>query len=545
MNNGLYLETNLSAYNTLIRIKGLLKLCNIDKKDISIYYDKKSSDDADNEKNNITEKVPKNLKNMHEGSTLQNEKDSRENKFYLILLKHFDKGFRDKSSIELRKLRRYWQEEYNEELTLPDDEIYKELYKLTACYDSKLFVVEEMLSQESKNELFARLDKAFASGKKAIYYNVMYKRNMKLFFGSMINNEEILKFYLSNVDGMEYYADRFYIAKEKGIKLEPLEEIKDYLINKGIPQKTEDICKNLSHIPATRIKSLLATNKQFINNGLKEYFHVDIVEFSKDEEEIIKEIITQEIKENKYMSEKTLLKHLEEELPGIFEQYGNISRSAIRSVIGYKFDDLFSFSGKIISTKNKNLSMGTIYGLYTKKRNVITMDDLRELKDELDSGKIFLDAVYRNAVRISQEKFISKDNIEFDVEKVDSTIDKFCTSDYIPISDIKYFGSFPDVGYSWNEFLLEHYVAEYSHKYRLIHTDFNENYCRGAIVKKSSNINDFYGLVLNAVVNSDIKILEENEVLEYLYTLGLIGRRSYKYIAEVLIEAKSIRERKR
>ncbi|MBR8701570.1 MULTISPECIES: hypothetical protein [unclassified Fusobacterium] len=541
LNNGLYLETNLSAYNTLIRINGLLKLCNIDKKDISIYYDKKSSDDADNEKNEITEKVAKNLKNMHENSILQNEKDGRESKFYNILMKYFVKGFRDKSFIELKKLRHYWQVEYQMELTLSDDEIYEELYKVTSCYSSKLFIVDEMLSEKAKRELFTKLDKEFESGTKAIYYNVIYKKNIELFFGSMINNEDMLKFYLSNVNGMKYYADRFYIAKKKGIKLDPLEEIKDYLLNKGIPQKTDDICKSLLHIPENKIVVTLSTNKEFINNGVKEYFHADIVQFTHEEEEIIKNVIYQEIEQYEFTSEKVLMKLLKQKVPSVFERYEYISLSGLRMVIGYKFDDLFSFSGKIISGKHKHLSTNDIYDAYSKTRDVVSMEELKLLRDDLDINLIPLDIIYNNVFRVSQEKFISKDNIEFDVEKVDSIIDKFCIGDYISLNDIVTFGAFPDVGYTWNKFLLEHYVAEYSQKYRLIHTDFNTNTCIGAIVKRSSEISDLHGLIVDIIAKSKIS-LEENTALNYLYDWGLLGRRTYKNISQALIEAKVERE---
>lgn len=39
---------------------------------------------------------------------------------------------------------------------------------------------------------------------------------------------------------------------------------------------------------------------------------------------------------------------------------------------------------------------------------------------------------------------------------------------YIPEQKIK-FGTFPYAGYPWNEYLLEHFVANYSQKFMLLH----------------------------------------------------------------------------
>lgn len=539
LKNSFYLETNLSAKDIVKRIKGLLELCNIDTDEMSIYYQKASSEPIKpSVQPNIpqVETVEKKTNNISDNQINRNN-----NKFYNILAKYFEKGIRDNSFIDAKKFKRSWQEEYGSELDLSKEELYEELYKITSCYSSKLFIVDEMLGQEAKAELFAKLDEEFESGKKAIYYNVMYRRNMELFFGSMINNEDMLKFYLSNLNGIEYYADRFYLAKEKGIKLDPLEEIKDYLISKGIPQKTEDICKNLSHIPATRIKSLLATNKQFINNGLKEYFHVDIVEFTQEEEDIIKNVIQEEIEQHEFTTEKSLMKLLKQKVPSIFEKYEYISISGLRLVIGYKFNNLFSFSGKIISARYRQLSTNDIYDIYSKTRDVLSMEELKLLRDELDISLIPLDIIYKNVLRINQEKFVSKDNIEFDVEEIDRVIDNFCTGDYISLKDIVAFGAFPDVGFSWNNFLLEHYVAEYSQKYRLIHTDFNTNTCIGAIVKRSSEISDLHSLIVDIIAKSKIA-LEENVALNYLCDWGLLGRRTYKNINQALMEAKVERE---
>ena len=115
--------------------------------------------------------------------------------------------------------------------------------------------------------------------------------------------------------------------------------------------------------------------------------------------------------------------------------------------------------------------------------------------------------------------------------------------DYLPLKGISSFGSFPYAGFPWNIFLLEHYVADFSDKFKLLHTTYNETNCVGAIVKKSANISTYDDLIAIALADSDI-VLSENNALSYLCDNGYIVLRRYRGIASAIMKAKEIRNKK-
>ena len=82
---------------------------------------------------------------------------------------------------------------------------------------------------------------------------------------------------------------------------------------------------------------------------------------------------------------------------------------------------------------------------------------------------IYFEAIYENSLRISRDQFVAKTAAHFPVEAMDEALDRICIGKYIPLPEATNFGAFPYVGFPWNIFLLEHYVASYSQKYMLLH----------------------------------------------------------------------------
>lgn len=650
--NGVYLETNLSAYDITVKIKGLFDLCNIDYENLIIYYKEKESnrksgtnevltkkreaytqnkdkkgyidkgesfylwlknekglaeticknyyysisniDDFSRERNLFSESIydldsyqevynktkillqnyefVKMNESQHNRlmATLNNYMQFIDNSSYIIeimsdinnlyeesneelklyndiLVKNYPRGFRYNSPIDMRKFRVYWEKTYGEELDGSDEEIYDNIDEITIAYQrgnqTFALIPEKLLSEEHETELFSYIDKSFLKGKKAIYYKALYEELPTVLCESGINNPDMLKTYLSYVNEGQYYVDRSYLTQERGIKIDPLYEIRNYLVRIGMPVKTDELCDELSHIPRKKVELILHTHSEFIRNAKSEYFHLDTVEISEDELEGISDLINQEIEENYFMSENELTDAVKKKYPQVFERQTQFSKLGMRDTIGYKLKDKYSFKGKIISEKGKGLSMSDVYERFCQKRHSFTLKDLKALKKALNSGVIYFDAVYGNALRISKNDFASKKLANFDIKGTDEAIDRFCEGDYIPINDIEHFGSFPDAGFPWNSYLMEHYVAEYSKKYKLLHTNFNESSCVGAIVKNIADIEDFYVLIVDVIVNSNI-VLDSDTALDYLCDHGFLGRRSYKDIDKAIVQAKAIREKR-
>ena len=242
------------------------------------------------------------------------------------------------------------------------------------------------------------------------------------------------------------------------------------------------------------------------------------------------------------MGGKELTDAIKIRLPGVMERYPFLTWLGLRDVIAYKLRDVFSFRGKIISAYGQDLSMTDVFAHFASTHDRFTMEQINSLKTDLDTP-IYFDPIYENSLRINMNEFVSRDHALFDIDATDAAISRFCTGDYIPLKDINFFGSFPDAGYQWNEFLLEHYVADFSKGFKLLHTGFNAYIAVGAIVMRSSHLENYNDLITEELANSDISLTRE-DALQYLVGVGLLARRNYSGIDQIISNAKLLRSMK-
>ena len=459
-----------------------------------------------------------------------------------LLDKFFQKGFRMESSLDMKKLRRFYQEQYGTELSDEDALVCQDISSVTILHEGKAYLPDSMLSQEKKEKLLQYIEDKFVSGCDAIYYSALFSEFEEAFQGERIYTPEMLKTYLSYINKGNYVLQRSYLAKDYTVQMNPEDDIREYLKEAAGPVEVERLAAELSYIPEQKIKFALSTNNDFIWNATGEYFYEDCVHFSNSELEWISQFILDGIEERDFVTGNELVEAVEAHFPDIKEMYQWITPVGMRNVIGYKLNDRFSFNGNIISKYGEDLSMAEVYAKYCRKHSRFTLDELNVLKQELGST-IYFDEIYANSLRISQNEFVSQDMAQFDVEATDEAIGRICTGQYMSLQEIRDFGTFPYAGYPWNEYLLEHFVANYSQKFMLLHIGFSANVCAGAIVKQASSFKDFNDLLVDILANSNI-VLDEDSALEYLRQQGYIARRRYSDIGRIVTEAKVVRSKK-
>ena len=459
-----------------------------------------------------------------------------------LLYKYFQKGFRMDSALDMKKLRRFYLEQYGAELTDEEGLVCRDIETVAILHDRKAYLLDSMLSQEKKDKLLQYIDDRFSSGCDAIYYRALFSEFEEILQGERIYTAEMLKTYLSYINKGSYVLRRSYLAKNDSVQMNTDDEIREYLKESDGPVEVEQLASAISYIPEQKIKFALSTNSDFIWNATSEYFYEGCIHFSNSELEWISRFIEVGIEERDFVTGNELVEAVETHFPDIKEMYQWITLIGMRNVIGYKLKDRFSFNGNIISRYGENLSMAEVYAKYCHKHSRFTLDELNVLKQELGST-IYFDEIYANSLRISQNEFVSLDMAQFDVEATDEAIARICTGQYMSLQEIRDFGTFPYAGYPWNEYLVESFVANYSLKFMLLHNGYNANVCAGAIVKKVSPFKNFNDLLIDILANSDI-VLNEDSSLEYLRQQGYIARRRYSDIGRILTEAKVVRSKK-
>lgn len=458
-----------------------------------------------------------------------------------ILKTRFPRGFRLNDTLDIKKFRRYWNESYGEENGLSNETIWDYIKYITIAYGKMSYLPEMMIDEETKAKLFAYIDETFTSGKTAIYYEALYQMFRDELDKGRINNSDMLKTYLKYTYKDRYFMQKTYMAVNHNIKVDPVEEVRNFLKSHKMPMATDDIIKALPHLDSKKITFTLSGNNsyEFVRNQKSEYFHADIIEFTDREIAKIEQWISDSISQNEYISGKELASLIDRYLPEIHERYTFLTELGLRDTIAYKLRGKFSFKRKIISKYGEDLNMDRVFANFGKNHAPFSMEQLTVLKDELGTT-IYFDSLYRYAMRVSKNEFVSRDYADFDISATDDAIEQFCTGDFISLQDVTLFGGFPSCGYAWNSYLLEYYVMYFSRKFKLLHTNFNMSSSVGAIVRRNTEIESFDDVIMRALAQSNIA-LNTDDALNYLCENGFLARRSYGTIDNIVSQAKAYR----
>ena len=459
-----------------------------------------------------------------------------------VFKQYFKKGFRMDSPLEIRKFKRYYTAIHERELTDSDDDISKKIKQLCIIYEGKAFLPDVMLSEELKDELLNYIESAFADGKAAIYYQAIFAEFSDAFLDYHIHDADMLKSYLSFIGNGKFFINRSFISKTPDVSMDPLSEVRSCLQDYGRPATYDEIFAALPHLPQSKIKFILASNVEFVNNGRSEYFHESIVHLSDKELDGIAEIIQRTIDEKDFIGGNELYDAIHAKYPYIIEENRALSMYGFRDALKAKLGDRFSFKGNIISRSGQELSMADVFAKYARSHDAFTLSELQSLANSL-ATPIYFEEIYENSMRISRDQFVAKTAAQFPIEAIDAALDRICTGKYISLLEVTNFGAFPDAGFPWNSFLLEHYVASYSQKYMLLHSSFNGTECAGAIVKRSAGIDNFDDLIVDLLANNQIE-MKKAPVLQFLSDNGYLARRRYSEIESLIIKANAQRQRK-
>lgn len=464
-----------------------------------------------------------------------------------VLQEAFPTGFQADSFIDKMRFLHVWEVLFGEKL--PDEEassIIDLIKKLTIQVNDSpaLFSLpENLISQEKKLELKQLIQNEFNQGVKAIFYSALYQNQKKFFLSTQIYTPQMLAAYLKFVYADLYCFNPLYFTEEDSVSIDPVEEIADMLKLKKTSASSKTICKELSHIPAKKIKNLLVDTDRFIRNKKGEFFLADIVIVHREEMALIKTLLDKKLAADEFLASNDFYQLLEIHCPEFLTRYNFLSELGVRNLFSYRLKNLYSFNGPIISKKGENLAIRDVFEKFASSHDTTTIIELRKLKTALESGQLYFDAIHKYLCRVNEKDYVAKENLNFDIEKTDIAIKKFMTDDYIFLKEITHFGSFPTATLPWNEYLLETYVAFFSYHYELIHTNFNETQCLGAIVSRDSKISTLYDLVVRVLRDSEIELIKE-KALDYLYENRLLGRRSYADIDNALSDAQLQRQMK-
>lgn len=475
----------------------------------------------------------------------QTAKQSIDNRFSHILKEHFRFGFHLESTLAIRRLRNEWQQTYGEELADDDSAVQVKLRQSGVVHNERVYHLDSMLSQEKRERLVQFIHQWMVEERKIpIYYEALYQAFSEHLLGEGITGPDMLRSCLEAINPGYYRLEKKYLSLGDQELDDHVPDVIQFLKDQGRPMKIEEIHQEMPHLTQELIRNTLREERSIINSGTNEYFHLSILDLDQAQIDAIAQVIQSEINEYYYISGNELVALLRIRLPHIMDPYAHIPETGIRKALGMWLSDRFSFVGNLVSALGRNLSIPDMYAHFCRKHKQFTLQDLYALRDSLGQNpSIYFDVVYDNALRISEEEFVAKDRAQFDINGTDAAIDLFCPDDYIPLEGITSFSAFPDAGYLWNVYLLEHYVYAYSSRYRLEHNGFRASQAKGAIVKKDAPYMEFRDVLAHDLAGSKVA-LQRDDVLDYFVKKGYIARKSLAGIEGILLAAQQIRNRR-
>ena len=467
------------------------------------------------------------------------------NKIKHILETRFANGYRLGSHIETKKLLRYYLEEYGYELNMDMEDIDEDVKSCGIVHEKRVYLPSLMLEEDVKQELIKNIESSFNDGKDCIYYSVLFEDFHDSFLDNQIYDEKMLKEYLYHIGGSKWYFKPTYFSNKHNAEENILADVIGYVKEQGVAVSEDEVVEGLSHLPEQSVRRAFNERRtNLISCGRQTRFHIDNFVLSNEELSIVEEIIEKAINLSMYISFGELLEDMRSQVPSIIDNNAIFTEIGIKKVIAVKLEDKFSFVNNLISSKENPISTEDAYRALAK-REYFTNDDVNKLGYDCDSlPNVYIDLLLQYSVRISENEYVTKSKVSFDVNKTDEVLSRIITKDYIAINDIETLSVLPDCGYPWTSFLLESYVFNHSELFRLLHAKyFSQTISLGGIVKKASQISDFDTMVAHAVIDDNIT-LNKDEIVNFMYNKGYIAQHRYKDAPKIIDKVRIIKKTK-
>lgn len=463
-----------------------------------------------------------------------------------VLMLRYQNGMQF-DSIDIENFRETYSDVMGETIDFSDDELESYLRKCGVMYRGRVFPAEGIINNNAKEKLLEYIARNFDDGKSVLYYKAIFSDLSEVFANCYtLTDPMMLKAYLEYIYAPDefFFADE-YMTRDKNIKKDRTAEIEDYILSTGKPLSYEEIYTGLSHISKDIIYKVIKSSSNIILNGKEHYFHYGIFEFSPEDADEISSYISNDIEQDGYCIWSQVFTIIKKTMPMFIENNAYLSSLGVRNAVAKKMSGRFYFDGEVICSCGETLSMSDIYRLYGEHHTPFSDDDIYRFSKELGEGgsAIYFDSLSESSARVSKKLFVSRKNVKFDIEATDNAISTYLSKGYMLIKDIDSFLVFPNVGYEWNEFLLETYLMYYSDKYFLANNGRSLNNVAGAVVRKGSGFDNFIDVCADALARSGCE-LTKNKALNYLGEVNLLTRRRYSKIDDVIIKAKQIRNRK-
>lgn len=519
LDSGLVIETNLSASDMIKKIRVLLDLYGIPYDSLAIIYHKR-------DKNETTAST------RPEDSSMPMWVPQYTAQVTQILENHYSYGFRMDSPIEIMRFRNYAE---NDAITIPDsnEELDKEIASAGILIDGKIFAFEDSVL----SELSELVKAVFDCGAGVIFLEPFIDRNTEWLEEHYISSTEMVKALLSKKCPDFYYGQNIVTAGEKKTEHESIvSEIHRISGTQDVVCFT-DLCEQLPYIPSDKIAWSLSTSNDFVWISEGKYFVMEYFVIDDDEIASIQDFVASECSEKGYASIADL------PFGSIPERNYKLSTTALYSAVFITaLKQQFQLNGKILTRDESGIDLVVLLKKYCQESTSCTVTDVMEKAVELvgvENRQNSFVALYDTMIRVDKDHFVSDEQVQFDIDKIDCVLQDIIGKRFAPIKSVTTFALFPPCGQSWNHYLLGSFCYRFSKKYQLCVSSYNDKNT-GIIADKAISMS-YTDMLCEAASKADVPLTLE-AIGQYFFESGLTARRKFPSLPEMIDKITMLRE---
>lgn len=443
-----------------------------------------------------------------------------------LLRRHYEKGYRLNSPIEMKKLRAKWKDEHGgEELRASDEAVRKAIASLTVSAGGMAYLIAQDVKDWLQFIVTLYLGKS-----EVIFYEAFFARNQEKLTKAHIFNEQILQAVFEEIFPRFHYG-KVYFGKAQGAVPDVVRhEILDIWGEKTL--WTYEQLEERLYIPLDAIKQVLGQQREFLWVAEGTYTHISRVNIDDEVKEKLRQEAQNLAQGRDFWSIKELA--IDDVLAANYELETKTNSAIYDAVYAICLEADFDRKGDTLTRKQQEddhvqgkmaqkMSAAERMREYCRSRDVCTLSEMQRVARSFTKNTVaHLRAGAEVMVRLDKEHYVSDSYVNFNIVGTDEAISRIVMGDYLALREFVTFAHFPECGAEWNLFLLESYCRRFSREFRFETSEFNSNHV-GTVIRKLAPFKNYDELQADAVFRANIG-LDCKTVGQFLYDSGYIGK---------------------
>ena len=458
---------------------------------------------------------------------------------YDVVKKYFPLGIKldsDPDNPDMIKLREIVKNRYgNYELPSNNRAITARITPLLILCERGKYCILDSVDYSTKlmDDIVAYINE---SPENSLYYSEIFNAFQgRLLMETNINNYNFLHGILKYLYPDDFQYDRDMVIKVGHQKKSLEARIAELICLSGSPISKEYIQKQIPYANDMRLFNAVSRDKDIIQWDYNQFNHMNNITCTEEDIAILKQILLEITEKNQgYCNERTLYEATKEKHPDFLERNKMTDGLNLFYVMCRLFASEFRFSRPhIVSSKFPDIELTNlnVTKFFIGDRDVFSYDDLVFISKICGGSHSFLPIVSRaleeEYIRLNENKYLKKIKLVLSEETLNlidkAILENMGASEYVALYAAFNFDNYPNIGYQWNEFVLNSVIKHYSLNYKILEPRMTDRrYKRGIIVKKTNTCSTYEELVIEQMKIDRITSIHQKEFSTYLRNKGLL-----------------------